>query len=183
MYAADPVDGDVVVSDARHWVFAGTNVKNGDALRGLLGYEVDAIYGDGPRGIERLAHSPFGDQGKRRYADMTIYRAPSGAWVFATGSMQWNWGLDSYNSPAWHPDRVDMRAQRITHNVLDRMLAEQPIPASGEHDAWPSAIVLIAAAGSALWVLRAWWLTRSGARAQSGARGRSGVPHRSDSRH
>jgi len=181
MYAADPVDADIVVDAARHWVFAGTGLKDGDALRGLLGYEVDAMYGGGPPGIERLAHSPFVDQGKTRYADMTIYRARSGAWVFATGSMQWNWGLDAYNAPAWHSDRVDPRAERITRNVLDRMLADRPRPAP-RNTAWPSAIVTIAAVASGLWVLRAWWISRRGGRVRSGDRDRSGAPRRSDFR-
>ena len=57
MYAADPVDADVIVDAADHWVFADPGVRRGDALRGLLGYEVDAIYGNGPRTLERLAHS------------------------------------------------------------------------------------------------------------------------------
>ena len=59
--------------------------------------------------ITRLAHSPFADQGaagKTRYADMTIYTAASGALVFAAGSIQWSWGLDDYNAPAWHTARV-----------------------------------------------------------------------------
>ena len=160
MYAADPVDGDIVVSNSSHWVFAGTGMKDGDALHGLLGYEVDAIYGGGPPNLERLARSPFVDQGRVRYADMTIYTAASGALVFATGSMQWNWGLDGYNAPAWHPLIVDARAQRITRNVLDRMLAQPPVPATPSRDAWPSVIVLVAAIGAAAYVLRAWVVTR-----------------------
>ena len=156
MYAADPVDGDIVVDAPRHWVFEGTGLKAGDALRGLLGYEVDMIYGVGPRTIERLAHSPFVDHGGRhRFADMTIYRAASGAFVFATGSMQWNWGLDDYNAPAWHSARADARAQRVTRNVLDRMLATHPTPAPASGDARPSLIVIIVAAGASLYVLRA----------------------------
>ena len=116
MYAADPVDADIVVSRAEHWAFAGTGLKDGDALRGLLGYEVDGSYGGGPPALERLAHSPFaepGAQGKARYADMTIYAAESGALVFATGSIQWSWGLDGYNAPAWHTPRDSSAAQRI----------------------------------------------------------------------
>jgi hypothetical protein len=45
--------------------------------------------------------------------------------VFATGSMFWNWGLDGYNAPRLHPDRVSAAAQRITRNVLARMLEER----------------------------------------------------------
>lgn len=159
MYTADPVDGDIVVSRAEHWAFAGTGVKNGDALRGLLGYEVDAMFGGGPSTIERLAHSPFVDAGKAgqvRFADMTMYTASGGALVFASGSMQWNWGLDDYNAPGWHTPRANAIAQRTTRNVLDRMLrteAHGSLPASE----WrPSLIVVIAWLAAGALVLRAW---------------------------
>jgi hypothetical protein len=160
MYAADPVDADIVVSDASHWVFAGTGLRNGDALPGLLGYEVDAIYGHGPASLERLAHSPFGDGGDRnapktRYADMTIYTADSGALVFATGSVQWSWGLDGYNTPGWHTPRVNEAAQRITRTVIARMLQGRPAPRPRQTAA-PSPIVVIAAVVAAGFVLRAW---------------------------
>ena len=149
MYAADPVDADIIVSQADHWAFAGTGLKNGDALRGLLGYEVDAMYGGGPPAIERLAHSPFveqGTQGKVRYADMTMYAAASNALVFATGSIQWSWGLDDYNAPVWHTARASAAAQRITRNVLDRMLQTQTSASTRTKDWLPSPIVLLALA-------------------------------------
>ena len=160
MYTADPVDADIIVSLADHWAFAGTGLRNGDPLRGLLGYEVDAMSGDGPPTIERLAHSPFADQGVHgtiRYADMTMYAAKSGALVFATGSIQWSWGLDGYNAPAWHTRRESDAAQRITRNVLDRMLqtpTRAPRPATG----WlPSPLILLGLAVSIAFVLRAYW--------------------------
>jgi hypothetical protein len=162
MYAADPVDADIIVSAAAHWVFAGTGLRNGDALRGLLGYEVDASYGGGPATLERLAHSPFVDQGapsektrQTRYSDMTIYTADSGALVFATGSIQWSWGLDAYNAPAWHSRRVSEPGQRITRNVLGRMLEGAPVPRPRSNRR-PSPIVAIAAVVAAALVLRAW---------------------------
>jgi hypothetical protein len=167
MYAADPIDADIIVSNAAHWVFAGTGLRNGDALRGLLGYEVDASYGGGPATLERLAHSPFVDRGgptektpQTKYSDMTIYTAGSGALVFATGSIQWSWGLDGYNAPAWHTPRVSEAAQRITRNVLGRMLEGRPVPARPS-GARPSPIVAIAALIAAGFVLRA-WLNRPG---------------------
>jgi hypothetical protein len=161
MYAADPVDADIVVTQASHWAFAGTGVRNGDALRGLLGYEVDAMYGSGPPGIQQLAHSPFSDagaKGKTRFADMTIYASDSGALVFAAGSIQWSWGLDGYNAPEWHTRRTNEAAQRITRNILDRML-DTPTTARPRSTptAWlPSPIVLLASAVAFVVVLRAW---------------------------
>ncbi len=127
MYLADPVDGDVVVDDADHWAFAGTGLRRGSVLPGLLGYEVDAVAEGSPAGLRRLAHSPFSQpSGETGYADMTIHETAGGALVFATGSMYWNWGLDGYNAPRGHGDRVSAAAQRITRNVLERMLAGGP---------------------------------------------------------
>jgi len=164
MYAADPVDADIIVSRADHWAFAGTGLRNGDALRGLLGYEVDAMYGGGPQPVERLAHSPFADQGaqgRTRFADMTMYTAESGALVFAAGSTKWSWGLDGYNAPEWHTRRASEAAQLITRNILDRMLQSQtaPRPATGR---LPSPVVLLASAVAIAYVLRAWIWRRIG---------------------
>jgi len=167
MYVADPVDGDMVVASASHWAFAGTGLRNGDRLTGLLGYEVDAVSNDPPAGIERLMHSPFAEIGHEavehrsgaaaKAADATVYTAPSGALVFATGSMQWNWGLDDYNAPAWHPDRVNRAAQQISRNVLARMLATPAAPPPGTRSPYgTSPIVLAAAAIAAAFVVRAW---------------------------
>jgi hypothetical protein len=127
MYLADPVAGDVVVDEADHWAFAGTGLRKGSVLPGLLGYEVDAVAEGSPSGLRRLAHSPFTrGTGETQYADMAIHESAGGALVFATGSMYWNWGLDAYNAPAWHSDRASAAAGRITRNVLDRMLTGGP---------------------------------------------------------
>ena len=58
-YISNPVDRDMIVDNASHWVFGGAGLRRGDRLTGLLGYEVDAISSDPPAAIERLAHSPF----------------------------------------------------------------------------------------------------------------------------
>jgi hypothetical protein len=159
MYAADPVDADIIVDRPDHWAFAGTALGKRDALRGLLGYEVDAISGMGPPAIERLAHSPFTDQGAPqtvRYSDMTMYTAESAALVFATGSMQWSWGLDDYNAPTWHSPRASEAAQRITRNILERMLQTE-VHARPRETAWlPSPIVLLASVVAIAFVLRTW---------------------------
>lgn len=160
MYAADPVDGDVVVDDASHWAFEGTGVTRGTVLRGLLGYEVDAMSEDEPRGRVRLMHSPFLEEGRTRYADATVYTAASGAIVFATGSMQWNWGLDDYNAPQWRAPRVSSVAQQVMRNVLGRMLRTHPpgtAAARSTRSEWaPGWIVLVAMVIGVVFVARAW---------------------------
>ncbi len=120
MYHGDPVDGDVVISNAEHWVYTGTGAQNGDRLRGLLGYETDASFGYAPSGTEIIAHSPdpWG------YADMTVYEwEPSGAIVFAAGTIQWSWGLDSSDI---YPSRESPVAQQMTRNILARFVGEEP---------------------------------------------------------
>lgn len=113
------LDGDITVANAAHWVFDGTQLQNGDhdALAGLLGYEVDRMFNHAPVNTVTLAHSPAGQS----FSHVTIYDAPSGAIVFSTGSMQWNWGLDDYNAPTLRPKRLSAAAQQITRNVLNRM--------------------------------------------------------------
>ena len=56
------------------------------------------------------------------FSDMTIYTTPNGTIVFATGSIQWSWGLDDFNGEA-RGSRLNAQAQQITRNVLGRMLA------------------------------------------------------------
>ncbi|WP_299435381.1 N,N-dimethylformamidase beta subunit family domain-containing protein [uncultured Maribacter sp.] len=47
----DPVDGDIIVNNSSHWIFNNTNLKNGDTIPGLLGYEIDGITDDSPENI------------------------------------------------------------------------------------------------------------------------------------
>ncbi len=125
MYAGDPVDGDIVISNASHWVFEGTGLANGARLHGLLGYEVDAVQGCGPRGVEIIAASPWAalnDPLKTGVAHMTLYQTGSGALVFATGSIQWAWGLDDFNVPVLRATRLSQAAQQVTRNVLARFV-------------------------------------------------------------
>jgi len=80
--------------------------------------------------------------------------------VFATGSIQWSWGLDGYNAPEWHSARVSEAAQRITRNVLDRMLRTETVPHRKETDWGPSPIVLLASVVAMAFVIRAWFWRR-----------------------
>lgn len=116
------VDGDTIIENPSHWVFAGTGLARGAHLVGLEGHEVDKNFGAAPANTVRLAHSPVSDAtGHTDYGDMTIYQASSGAWVFAVGTIQWAWGIDDFNAAA-HPGRVSAAAQQITRNVLAAFL-------------------------------------------------------------
>ncbi len=56
-FFAEPVDGDLVVTNANHRLFKGTSLKNGDVLKGLLGYEVDGVTENSPKNVEILTSS------------------------------------------------------------------------------------------------------------------------------
>ncbi|MDO8432905.1 MAG: hypothetical protein Q7S58_10910 [Candidatus Binatus sp.] len=125
MYDYGPVDTDIVVVNAAHWIFANTGLQNGSKLTGLLGYEVDREFGNQPANTVVLAHSPYTTKsGSTQFADMTIYRASSGAWVFGAGSIHWDWGLSDI-SP-WGPSssRVSAPAQQMTRNLLNQFVTD-----------------------------------------------------------
>lgn len=116
-----PVDAPIVIDDVTSapWVFAETGLVKGSSLPGLLGYEVDAMNEFTPAGTIRLGNSPFFDEASHstRYSHMTIYQHANGAWVFATGSIQWAWGLDDWNS-SQRGERLSPAAQQMTRNIL-----------------------------------------------------------------
>src|SRR5258706_3015096 len=110
-----------VVTDASSWVFTGTGLKDGDSLKGLVGYEYDRVFSDFPKpaGLTILSSSPVVDVNKLHdIANATIYTAPSGAQVFNAATIEWSWGLDSYESA--NPGLVNKAAQRITANILQK---------------------------------------------------------------
>jgi hypothetical protein len=128
-YGLDPVDGDMVVSKASHWVFQNTGLKNGSRLPRLLGYEVGGVQGNGPVNLEILATSRVISRQNTKdsfTSNMTIYGAASGALVFTTGTIQWSWGLDNFNVPTLRTSRRNPAAEQITHNVLARFGAVLP---------------------------------------------------------
>lgn len=120
MYEYYPVNGDIVVENTNHWVYAKTGLRDGDRLSGLLGYEADRIFGNAPSTLVRLAHSPLDADGVVGYSDMTTYSLSNGAQVFATGSIQFAWGLDDLYAWIVHPDLVSPQAQQMTRNILER---------------------------------------------------------------
>src|SRR5207248_292523 len=73
MEAGYPVTGDMIVSNPTHWVWSNTGAVMGTHLIGLLGYEVDAEFGDQPSDTVVLANSPYATATKSGYSQMTIY--------------------------------------------------------------------------------------------------------------
>jgi len=120
MYYTNPVHGDFIADSTSNFVYANTGFSSGSSIPGLLGYEVDQMFGHAPDGTVRVAHSVYGT-GAQDFSDSTFYTASSGATVFAIGSMQWSYGLDDYGVPDVRPSFLSSTAQQITRNVLNHL--------------------------------------------------------------
>ncbi|MFC4020786.1 N,N-dimethylformamidase beta subunit family domain-containing protein [Micromonospora sp. GCM10011542] len=116
------VDGyaDLVVQDSKHWFWAGTGLRDGDTIPRVVWGEADQVMPGvtvpSPREHTVLARSPYRRKGKTQNSDTTLYQAPSGAWVFAAGTMGWTAALQAEGF-------ADERLQQATRNLLDRVLA------------------------------------------------------------
>ncbi|MFK0293572.1 N,N-dimethylformamidase beta subunit family domain-containing protein [Streptomyces sp. NPDC090442] len=109
----------LVVRNAEHWLWEATGAHEGDELAGLVAGEADRYFPRTslPEHTRRilLAHSPYRDgEGVRRHQETSLYRAPSGALVFSSGTFAWSPALD-------RPGHIDQRVQRATANLLDRI--------------------------------------------------------------
>ncbi len=117
-----PTVSDMVVTNASHWLFSGTGASNGTIFPNVVGYETDSLYS--PAGATGLAHSPFPRTDPKVFADMSVYTAPSGAIVFATGTIEWSLGLDDFPPSQGAVPGV----QQVTANFLSRALQGTPSP-------------------------------------------------------
>ncbi len=111
------------------WLFSGTGVTSSTQIAGIVGYEFDQRTAASPPGTILLgsgASSLCGAESepsptKGYLAESTLYTAPSGAFVFATGTLGWLYGLSPV--PEASPDvplAPDPRVVAMTRNVLDR---------------------------------------------------------------
>ncbi|MEU6080048.1 N,N-dimethylformamidase beta subunit family domain-containing protein [Streptomyces sp. NPDC047108] len=109
----------MVVRNAGHWLWEATGATENDELPGLVAGEADRYFPRTPLPEHThrmlLAHSPYEDtEGEVRFQETSLYEAPSGAIVFASGTFAWSPALD-------RPGHVDARVQRATANLLDRI--------------------------------------------------------------
>jgi hypothetical protein len=118
MYDGNPIDGDIIISTSDHWSMQGTELQAGDRLPRLLGYEADRSFGNAPADTTILAQSAYMFEDRPHLAHMASYSLPTGTTVFATGTIQWSWGLDDFNAPHLRKSSLNPHAQQITRNVL-----------------------------------------------------------------
>lgn len=145
--------GDFVFNtgDTNHWIVSGSGLVNGSRLPGIIGYEAQTVCGTDlvkfpdcyitqqrravPPFQTVLAHSrfkarPHDDLNPPEYlwADMSVYQT-NNAWVFSSGSPDWNFGLDVYNDNFVRTFffRVHPAIGHMTQNILAQ-LGNLPFP-------------------------------------------------------
>jgi hypothetical protein len=120
--------GDWICTQPDHWIFAGTGMKKGDSVRGLVGWEHHGAPAKIP-GNEIVAEGTVwaGGVTPARWT-ATIFPGPKGNFVFNGATIFWAQGLASppgHMLPWSHwsrPHGPDERVQRITANLLKRAL-------------------------------------------------------------
>ncbi|WP_206067028.1 N,N-dimethylformamidase beta subunit family domain-containing protein [Nonomuraea composti] len=138
MYDCFPAEGVYRVSRPGHWIFAGTK---GRRFPGMVGVESDRVSRGSPAGVEVLAESPFSCGGRASVSHSTYYTAPSGAGVFASGTMRWVCALRGRRCGHGVTDAAAAFTRRATLNLLTRFAkgpAGDPPPAPSASSA-PSA--------------------------------------------
>jgi hypothetical protein len=119
--------GDWIVVKPEHWIFAGTNLKKGDFIPGLVGWEFHGSPAAIP-GLEVVAAGKTwtGGEAESHY-EATIYPGPKKNFVFNASTIFWAQGLAAppgHVPPISHngrPHGPDERVQRITKNLLERV--------------------------------------------------------------
>lgn len=140
--------GDWTVKNSKHWIYKDTGLKDGDKLPGLIGWEYHGTPVGKIPGLEIVAGGQLSAPSKEPHA-ATIYPGPKGNWVFNAGTIWWTEGLASppghipagesgqeeFLRPGEYPAAHDPggrtfgvmpEVQKITENVLNRMIEDSP---------------------------------------------------------
>jgi len=150
---------DLVVTQAAHWIYAGTGMVNGSKVPNIFGYEVDSTMRSSPEFDKWRKPDQIVFGAIKQVSDGFVkgssasYRAPSGAEVVAMGAIYTSWGLDDH---AWKPfasspppantNPVSTQYQQMIKNVIDRysggvapVFDAGPLLDAGEFDVGPIA--------------------------------------------
>lgn len=106
---------DWVVQNASHWLYAGTGLKDGDRIPGIVGFEWDSYLntGEEPPGLVVLSNSPVDAQSGRSFHNAVVYEKGD-AFLFAASTVWYNRGF-----------KTDPRVGQIVDNALERAGAKR----------------------------------------------------------
>lgn len=126
LYECYPASGALRVENPDSFLLAGTGATAGKTYPGLVGSEIDRAYPipGTPDTLEVVAHSPVRCRGVgNTYSDVTYYTDPSGAGVFAAGTMMWTNALAGRTSGTGVTDGSVAFTRQVTENLLRAMAA------------------------------------------------------------
>ncbi|MEP7161618.1 MAG: N,N-dimethylformamidase beta subunit family domain-containing protein [Dermatophilaceae bacterium] len=115
-YDCNPVRGDWTIADPTWWGFEGSGATEGSRLKGVVGNEIDRAYagvaGPGPRQV--VGYGKVSCRGAETAYSGVYSSTPSGAGVFAAGTLGWPRGITS----------ADPGTARLTAAITARILRE-----------------------------------------------------------
>jgi hypothetical protein len=121
--------GDWIVRRPEHWLFAGTEMKAGDRVPGLVGWEYHGPpLKDDPSLVVLASGKVRNRRGEEQSPDYaaTVYEGPRGNVVFNAASCWWSMLLAAppgfVNPPEEDFARADPRVERMTQNLIARMI-------------------------------------------------------------
>lgn len=113
----------LVVSQSRHWFWAGAKVSDGDGIAGIVGVEADGR--DPNIEVARvvaqtlLSTTPYVNKyGRPRVQNTSLSETADGTMVFVAGTFHWNLALIKSKY-------ADRRIRVATKNLLTRMLTDR----------------------------------------------------------
>ena len=134
LYECNPVSAPYVVYDSSNWIFAGTGAYQGESFPGMVGPEYDRLNPGVPfpRPMQVLAHSPLTCDGFSTFSDSAYYTVPTGAGVFASGTMRWVCAMRGPSCGHGVNRAAERFVDRATQNLLRAFAAG---PAGRAHPA------------------------------------------------
>jgi hypothetical protein len=105
---------DLEVTHPDGWLWEATGVGRGHKFRGVIGPEFDRAFSASPGNLQIFARSAIMEkQDRETFADTAYYSAPSGAGVFASGTIGW------INQLKTHYDRTDPIEPVLYHATMN----------------------------------------------------------------
>ncbi|SJM94461.1 cadherin-like domain-containing protein [Crenothrix polyspora] len=113
------------LQETNHWAYNGSGLSDGNLIPYLVGYEIDNFNPSYPKpplltptSQTFIAESPYYNHSNALYkSQASLYQAPSGAWVFGSGTMSWSWALAKQASDSYVFQNTAI--QKVTQNILD----------------------------------------------------------------
>ncbi|GAA3039286.1 N,N-dimethylformamidase beta subunit family domain-containing protein [Streptomyces glomeratus] len=135
LYEGYPTDAPYVVQTADHWLYEGTGVRPGDGFAHLVGVEYDRVIPGSPvpAPLEITAHSPLVCGGRRSHSDSAYYAVPSGAGVFATGTMRWVEALMAGTPDGGRDHGMDARTRTFVTRTTENLLRAYALGPAARH--------------------------------------------------